>query len=344
MARRGPGLLAREILTGKDAQAEGAARIIAEVAPDVILLNGFDYDLDAVALTAFADRIRTAGLDYPYAFSARPNTGRMTTLDLDGDGRRGGPGDAQGYGRFAGDGGMAILSRLPLDINAARDFSALLWADFPGALLPEVDGAPFPSADAQAAQMLSTTGHWDVPVLLPDGRSLHLLAWHASPPVFDGPEDRNGRRNHDETAFWQRLLDGDLVWPAPDGPFVILGDANLDPVDGDGRGEAMRALLADPRLTDPLPTSKGGPAAARAEAGPNATHTGDPAFDTTAWADVRNGPGNLRVDYVLPSANLTVEGSGVFWPAPSDPLRDLLSTKEGDVSRHRVVWVDIAFP
>ncbi len=37
--------------------------------------------------------------------------------------------------------------------------------------------------------------------------TLHLLASHPTPPAFDGPEDRNGRRNHDEIRFWNDYLD-----------------------------------------------------------------------------------------------------------------------------------------
>ncbi len=229
LTRKGPGLLLRDILTGKDPQVEAAAQVIAAVAADVVLLTGIDYDLDGVALAAFAKRIGADGVDYPHHLSLRPNTGMATGLDLDGDGRTGGPGDAQGFGGFAGEGGMAILSRLPL--GKATDYSAFLWRDLPRNLM---EGAGL-SAEAGAVQRLSTTGHWAVPVQLPAGGEITLLAWLATPPVFDGPEDRNGRRNHDETAFWLRLMDGALPFAPPGGPFVLLGDANLDPADGDGR-------------------------------------------------------------------------------------------------------------
>ena len=44
----------------------------------------------------------------------------------------------------------------------------------------------------------------------------------------------------------------------------------------------------------------------------NPDHSGDPALGTADWSD--SVPGNLRVDYVLPSAGLTIVGSGVVWP------------------------------
>ncbi|HHI70657.1 MAG TPA: endonuclease/exonuclease/phosphatase family protein [Rhodobacteraceae bacterium] len=328
LQRRGPGLLLRDILSGKDAQVLAVADVIKQVSPDVLLLNGFDYDADGIALTAFADLLN----DYPYRFALRPNTGLQTGLDMDGDGRVGGPRDAQGYGRFAGQGGMAILSRYPLDADHAQDFSALKWAAFPDALLPTVDGKPFPSPQALAAQRLSSVGHWVVPVELPDG-VINLMAFHAGPPVFDGPEDRNGKRNHDEVRFWSMYLDGGLGTPSASGPFVILGDANQDPQDGEALKDAIRGLLAHPLVQDPLPKSEGAVVAAREQGGANASHQTDPALDTVDWKD-DPAPGNLRVDYVLPSKDLQVAGAGVYWPVEGD---------SGAASRHRLVWVDLVF-
>ena len=252
-------------------------------------------------------------------------------LDLDGDGKTGGAGDAQGFGRFSGEGGLALLSRYPIEADAARDFSTFLWRDLPGNL---IEGAGL-SPEATAVQRLSSTAHWDVPLLV-GSQSLHLFAWAATPPVFDGPEDRNGRRNHDEAAFWLRYLDGDLSMAPPKGPFVLLGDANLDPVDGEGRPEALRALLAHPRLQDPRPASAG--AAMAPQTGRNAGHGGEAALDTADWDDARIG--NMRVDYVLPSRDLRVLGAGTFWPAPEAPMAGAAAT----ASRHALVWVDISLP
>nr|WP_245544312.1 endonuclease/exonuclease/phosphatase family protein [Oceanicola granulosus] len=323
LSRDGPGLLLRDI--GKDeAQAAAAARIVAEVAPDILVLTDIDYDHGLAALTAFADR---AG-GYPHRFALRPNGGMATGVDLDGDGRVDAR-DAQGYGRFAGDGGMAVLSRHPILAEEVRDFSALLWRDLPGATLPTRDGAPFPTPEAQAIQRLSSNGHWAVPVATPGGR-LTLLVHDATPPVFDGPEDRNGLRARDELRLWQVLLDGGLGAPPP-APFVVMANTNLDPADGEGDRSAMAAFLADPRLQDPRPASPGGAAA------PSPGHAGDPSLATADW-DEANSAGNLRVAYILPSADLAVTGAGVFWPAAGTPGADLLA----EAGPHRLVWVDIA--
>lgn len=311
----------RDITKGEDAQVRAVVQGIAALDADVILLTGVDFDLGHLSLRALQAELQAAGHPYPFRFAQPPNSGVATGLDLDGDGRRGGPRDAQGYGDFAGAGGMAILSRLPLDTAGARDFSAFLWADLPGTLMPDAQDSP-----ARAVQRLASVAAWDVPLRLPDGSALHLLTWHATPPVFDGPEDRNGRRNHDEAAFWLRLLSGELPFPPPPAPFVLLGDANLDPADGDGRAGALRALLADPKLTDPAPRGSHG----RAEPG----QSGDPALDTALYDPPLGG---LRLDYVLPASSLKVRAAGVLWPASGDPLAAVLTR----ASHHAPVWVEV---
>lgn len=320
LERRGPGLLVQDIRRGEDAQVAAVVQVIATARPDVLLLLGIDHDLELVAARALADRLAAAGLPLPHRFGPRPNTGIATGLDLDGDGRRGGPRDAQGYGRFAGAGGMVLMSRLPIRSDQARDFTAMLWSDLPGQVAPP---------DTPPGQRLSTTGHWEVPLDLPGGGTLRILAWHATPPVFDGPEDRNGRRNHDEAAFWLRLLDGELPATPPDTPFVLMGGSTLDPADGEGRREAMRALLAHPALQDPAPRGTSGYS--------DPGHAGDPALDTALFAAPLGG---LRTEVILPSADLAVTGAGVIWPPSGDPLAETVAT----ASRHRLVWVDIALP
>ncbi len=48
---------------------------------------------------------------------------------------------------------------------------------------------------------LSSKSHGDVPIEI-GKRTVHFLVSHPTPPVFDGPEDRNGTRNFDEIRFW----------------------------------------------------------------------------------------------------------------------------------------------
>ena len=314
LSRDGPGLLLRDILSGKDTQVAAIMSVIRHVDPDVLVLGDIDFDHDAAALSALAERIS----GYSYQFMRAPNRGVQSGLDLDEDGRLGRAGDAWGYGEFRGQGGLAVLSKHP--IGDVVDHSKLAWIELDTALaLPETP----------RDQPLSTTVHWEVPVQLPDGQQITLLTWHATAPVFDGPEDRNGRRNHDETAFWLQRLD-----KTPPPHPIIAGFANLDPVDGDGRPAALQALLAHPAIQDVRPQSMGALLAGRSDI----SHRGPAELDTVAWPT--DGPGNLRVDYILPSADLQVVDAGVFWPAPDQ----LFSSEVVRASRHRMVWVDIRLP
>ena len=52
------------------------------------------------------------------------------------------------------------------------------------------------------------------------------------------------------------------------------------------------------------------------------------------------GLGHRRVSYLLPSADLGIAASGVFWPSPDDPLAETAAR----ASRHRPVWADIRLP
>lgn len=305
LSRDGPGLLLRDIMAD-DPQVLAAAQVIAGIAPDAILLTGLDWDLDNRALTAFADLLAAQGHPMPHRHATQPNRGLPTGLDLDGDGRAGRPRDAQGYGAFTGQSGLAILSRLP--IAGVTDHSATLWRDVPGNRMPDS-----PHADLQR---LSSTAHWDVALTTPAG-PLHLLALAATPPAF---EDRNPARNHDEVTFWLSHL--------PDAPFAILGNLNVDPRDGDG-DPATLAALADV-TQDPQPRGAWQPP----QTGPNAAHRGDPALDT---AEYDRAPGNLRLDYVLPATGLRVLDAGVLWPAPDDPLAEPVAL----ASHRKLVWVDL---
>lgn len=310
LGRGGPGLLLRDIRR-QEGDILAARDAILAARPDILLLLRFDYDLNNTALNAFADLLTDAAHPMLHRFALRPNTGIATGLDMDGDGRTGTPDDAQGFGRFAGAGGMAILSRYPVATGAVQDYSGFLWRDLPDAMIPQRDGAPFPSEEVFAIQRLSSSGHWQVPVSLPDGRHLTLLTWHAGPPVFGGPLSRNRRRNHDENTFWLHLLNDRLPFAPPTTPFVLIGNSNLDANAGDGIHSAMRALLTHPALQDPQPLGRR-----------PGTRADSPA---TAWW--QDGPGAMRVSYILPDASARVLGSGLVWP--------------DEPARHALVWVDL---
>jgi hypothetical protein len=355
--RLAEGELVEDLSSPDDPQAAAVAEIIQRTRPDVLLLNEFDYVPNGRAVDLFRDNYLEVPhngappIHYPYAFVAPSNTGIPSGHDLDNNGTVGGGNDAYGFGEFEGQFGMAVLSRYPIDMRKVRTFQEFRWADMPGAMLPDDPATPEPADWYSPEELedfrLSSKSHWDVPIRI-GRRTVHFLASHPTPPVFDGPEDRNGTRNHDEIRFWADYVSGRDYMYDDNGRsgglrkgsrFVIAGDQNSDPLDGDSVPGSIQQLLDHPRIEDPLPASEGGPEAAERQGGANLTHLSDPAYDTADFADT--APGNLRADYVLPARRLKVRGSGVFWPVPSDPLSRLTGEFPFPSSDHRAVWVDL---
>ena len=116
---------------------------------------------------------------------------------------------------------------------------------------------------------------------------------------------------------------------------MIAGDQNSDPLDGDSIPGSIQQLTEHPLVNGKLtPTSAGAVEAATLQGGANATHRGDPKFDTADFADT--APGNLRADYVLPRKTLQLVDAGVFWPLQSSPLFRL--TGVFDTTAFRGIW------
>ena len=364
--RSQPGELVADLASGTDRQARAVAAIIRTTAPDVVLLNEFDHDDAGEAVDLFRERYLEAddagggapAIDYPYAYAAPVNTGVPSGHDLNHDGTVGGPDDAWGFGAFPGQYGMVVLSRYPIADDEVRTFQHFRWQDMPGALLPD-DPATAQPADWYAPEVLaelplSSKSHWDVPVEV-GSTTVHVLAAHPTPPTFDGAEDRNGRRNHDEIRFWADYVAagraGDYIYDDAGRPgglargerFVVVGDYNADPLDGDSTAGAIDQLLDMPWVRDPRPVSRGAVEAAATQRYANLTHRGDAALDTADFAD-NPGPGNLRVDYVLPSRNLPVRDAGVFWPMADEPGSELTGQYPFPSSDHRLVWADLRVP
>ena len=364
--RAAAGALRTDLSTPGTAQARTIAEIVQRNRPDVLLINEFDYD--PLAARLFQENYLSVGqngakpISYPYRFIAPSNTGVASGFDLNNDGsvatEPGAVGygdDALGFGAFPGQYGMVVYSRYPIDTKRARTFQNFRWKDMPGALLPD-DPATAAPADwytpaELAAVRLSSKSHWDLPIRI--GRqNVHFLVSHPTPPVFDGAEDRNGRRNFDEIRFWPDYVrpgGGRYIYDdrggrgglRPGAPFVIAGDLNSDPRDGDSIPGAAQQLLDHPRIDGRFaPSSAGAAEASALQGGANTNHRSEPAHDTADFADVP-GPGNVRADYVLPSRQLSVRGGGVFWPVAGVPLSRLTGTFPFPSSDHRLVWLDL---
>ncbi|WP_051216058.1 endonuclease/exonuclease/phosphatase family protein [Ferrimonas futtsuensis] len=342
---RDPRALERRLRSGRNRQICNIAEIIQRVRPDILLLNEFDYIKDPRrGALAFQRRYLAVSqngqrpIHYRHVYTAPVNSGEPSPLDIDGDGLASGSGgDAWGFGHYPGQYGMLVLSRFPIERSRVRSFRLFPWHKMPGAREPmHPDGSPFYDELTWRQLRLSSKSHWDLPIQI-RGQTLHLLAAHPTPPVFDGPERRNAARNFDEIRLWADYVDpsrsgylmddlGVAGGLAPEAAFVIVGDYNASPVEGRSLPGAIEQLLGHPLVNSELePNSQGG--AQHSQANPHGqSHTAD-------W--------RARVDYVLPSrSGIEVEQGGVFWPEPSSDQAYLVSGR-GASSDHRLVWLDL---
>ncbi len=333
--RNTQGQLIWDLQQAQNTQIKYIAEIIQRVAPDILVLQEFDYDENQQALTLFQKHYltvassQTSALHYPYQHAFASNTGIASGFDLDGDGKTSSAGDALGYGTFAGQYAFAILSRYPLDLAHCRTFQHFLWKDMPNARIPS-----YYSKEIQAILPLSSKNHVDLPVQLPEG-DIHCLISHPTPPIpHASGYDVNIHRNYDEIRFWQDYLanaayfyddQGKTGGLAQDTYCCILGDLNADPQRYPAASHSIQHLLAHPRLHARTtlgtltPSQLASPLRGR--------------YHTTSW--------QARVDYVLPSQQLNPRMSGIFWQATNQALSYLF--KQDISSDHRLVWVDIAF-
>jgi len=363
-------------------QARNVAEVIQRARPDVVLVNEFDFYPNGQAARLFRDNFLAVSQNgarparYPYFFVAESNTGIASGFDFNNNGQivtqPGAPGygdDAFGFGAFPGQFGMVVYSKFPIDRRKARTFQHFRWKDMPGARLPDDPATAAPRDWYSPAELdvfrLSSKSHWDVPIRI-GRKTVHFLTSHPTPPVFDGPEDRNGTRNADEIRLF-----ADYVTPGrgryiyddegrrgglkPGSLFVIAGDQNSDPLDGDSIPGAIQQLLDNPRVNSGrAPSSAGAVEATALQGEANLNHRSDPRFDTADFSDT--APGNLRADYVLPGRKIRIRDSAVFWPVQADPLFRLTGVFDNatwggpngvggfPTSDHRLVWADLDLP
>jgi endonuclease/exonuclease/phosphatase family metal-dependent hydrolase len=149
--------------------------------------------------------------------------------------------------------------------------------------------------------------------------------------VFDGPNNFNGRWNHDEVRFFADYVDNaDYIYDdsgtegglEEDASYVLMGDMNAGPETDRTLDPATKYFLENEDFnTRSLPTSPGG------------ARLGNPEATATF------GEGS-QVDWVLPSPDLSLRSSSVVWPNPNSAKRGL-SDDVAAASDHRLVWADV---
>lgn len=374
-------------------QIRNVAAVIQKNRPNVLMMGEFNNDGtgdDKAALVGFQTNYLSVAqslnsidggdllepISYPYLESYSTNTGLNSGLDLDNNGTPGEmPGDAWGFGLYHGQYAFALMSQYKIDTENTRTFQEFKWKDLPSAEIPKITNCddpknPIPTGmscgddwydvSEWSQVRLSSKNHVDAPIIVPTingEETIHLLMSHPTPPVFDTVTDHNKMKNRDEIQFWTDYIEGaEYLYDdsnvsgglAQNAKFVIMGDLNADPVDGDGYTETIRALLnhqyvnGNATVGSLTPTSTGA-----AEE-----------HSTRTYPDRVTSTFGLRVDHAIPSSNLEIQNSGVYWPATGEEGRllmndDRLGTddeKPENVGKgkyvssdHRMVWTQITF-
>eukprot|EP00775_Hariotina_reticulata_P007917 gene7917-8113_t len=368
MSKDKPGEINKDLASGTNEAITNISTIIQIVRPDVLLINEFDFQPKLENVKLFQDKYlsvphtpvvgtTTQPISFRYVYLSPVvqlfNTGYLSGFDLDNNGKVELPGDGFGFGWWPGallptnPDGTQFFSPEELDVvrlSSKNHIDVVVSIPLTGPVKQQVQAA----AAAEAQKLGYGSWYWTPPAWTRDSKSVqrvHLLVSHPTPPVFDGPEDRNGKRNYDEIRFWADYIGCASCPKNPSGsspgyiyddnyqfgglstcePFVVMGDQNADPVGGDSYPGAINQLLDCCRTNGAfVPKSAGG-----AEDGPSGNNNKtDPASKTSSFG--------LRVDYVVPSRNLPILGGAVWWPVRADPLSGLLRASD-----HRPVYVDV---
>ncbi len=340
-----------------DPRIQKIAATLQYVRPDIVMLCEFDQQADRddyEALTHFLQRychkghFDLEGISYPHVYLPSSNTGltlatglrELTSPIL--------PEDGLGFGCFPGQYNFVFLSKFPIINSEIQSMQLLKWRSMPNNAMPQ----DYYHTAIESQLRLSSKNHVKLVVDI-NGAPLEFLLCHPTPPVFDGSERRNYHRNHDEIRLAIDLIDGadylrddagNTISLGRNGPFVLLGDFNNDAFDGDGDSRIIRELLYHPRVHRQCavghraPRSRGG-----FYHGMNLQRRGEHRIGKAAfWTHLKG----LRLDYVLPSSEMTVLDSGVFWPDKKQRFRSWFEDRRGRqtptaYSDHRLVWVDV---
>ncbi|MBI2894546.1 MAG: endonuclease/exonuclease/phosphatase family protein [Deltaproteobacteria bacterium] len=348
----------REMTTAKllnedDRQVRAAAEILSRFAPDILSINELQFDLEGVPEAGLpgapagtlpgsacegknarrlADRLEALHpeLRYPYTVVALGNSG----LPFEATGELPPELLQRGFGEFPGRFNVALVSRFPILHDQVRVIHDFPWRQLPGNRLAQVEeetGIVVPDDFPLFEKALVI-----VPVDV-DGVTLHVILVH---PVSSGFNDMNPHRNHDELRGVSLFLDGALpgVEPLPAGArFVIVGDLNADPEDGEGIAGAVAQLYEHPLVVAHFASGEGGTAGMHPER--NSFLSGCGKGDGTI---VQNPASRLQLqlDYVLPSVTIGAPvASGLFFPSHVESWDDyVLACTASD---HRFVWADV---
>lgn len=344
----------KKLMDAADEQATAAAEVLARFAPDVVNINELQYDIQGVPTSSspgqpkadakpgtfggaaenakrLADRVRGVDptADYPYVIQTLGNSGFL----WEGSNNGSAVFDLRGWGEWRGRFNTAILSKWPILEDQIRVIADFAWEDLPDNLIAQMEteqGLTVPQGWPLFEKCLNV-----IPVQIGD-EVVHFVLLHPVTPVYDVI---NTYRNHDELHALQLFLEGKLpgVDPLPEGAkYVVIGDLNADPEDGDGIEGSIQQVLDHPGLTAFFPEGHG----TKYSNGARNTYLGGCGLDDGSTVDDPTTHFQLQLDYLLPSKTLgTPTGGEVFFPDFKTAKDDFdLACRASD---HRFVYEEI---
>lgn len=318
-------------------------------------------------------------IEYPYLESYSTNTGLKSGLDLNNNGKiDDSPDDMFGFGYYHGHYAFGLMSKYELDKENTRTFQKFLWKD-----MKEKDGItpvsiPTITANSQDKRIpvgmktgdnwftneewnkirLSSKNHVDVPIII-NNKKIHLLISHPTPPAFDTITETNILRNRYEILFWKHYVENKMFiyddkgrFGGIDGlkeKFVIMGDLNADNFNSTNNPKTrigINELISSQFINKDYAIGKWTPTSIGAKE--DVMQNGQYRYNHEK-PESRTSVFGLRVDWTLPSWNLNIFNTGVFWAGKKEKGKLLFNDsrigKHGNSkeisSDHRMVWITI---
>lgn len=343
-----------KLLDGADEQAGAAAQVIAKFAPEIISINELQFDIEGIpslgspgapsstqpgtfdggAQNAKRLAERVAALNPAAAFS-------FTVLTVGNSGFKwagptlGNPSFVlRGWGDWPGRFNSAILTKFPIAYDKIRVINEFAWDALPDNSIDKMKteiGTSVP-----AGFPLFEKGILVVPVEIAPGQLLHMVMHHPVAPAF---EAINPYRHFDELHGLKLFLDGTLpgVEPLPVGArFVVIGDLNADPEDGDSLDGGIEPILGHPALNVFFPAGSG----TKGTNGKYNTYLSGCGKDDGTTVDDPTTKFQMQLDYILPSKTFGAAQVGeIFFPDFQSQKADFLLACQA--SDHRFLYVDV---
>ena len=334
--------LGTDLLQTDADQALAAAAVINRHDIDVQAINEFEYDLPNGSeppgsmdggqnAQLFASKLVAGNTGAPYVHTLQI----MTNQGHDWEGFDVASHDPyferRGLGSSPGPINYAVVSRYPILKEQVRVITEFAWTDLPDSLIPQI--ASDTGIQVPAGYPLFSKAVAIVPIQV-DAEVVFLVMMHTIPPIS---HVLNPYRNHDELVAVRMLIEGTLpgVAALPEGArFVLLGDFNSDPDDGDSLEGSIQPLLSHP-LLQPLQPEGAGTVGSHPE-----RNTFEGACPASPPAPVPGLASQFQLDYLLPSTTFAPAlAGGVFFPDHQTEAADWELACSG--SDHMLVWAEL---